>query len=99
MISYVFLAFFLSGVRQVYGQRGFPFGLGMMLPFSPSSITSHYATPWPFTTPEPSASARIEDLLDRLPILFETQPTTYPTSVVLEASVSQAGASYCNGVM
>jgi hypothetical protein len=28
MISYVLLAFFLGGVRSVYGQRGLPMGLG-----------------------------------------------------------------------
>ena len=38
-------------------------------------------TPSPFTKPEQSASSRIEYPLDRLPILLETQRTTYPMSV------------------
>jgi hypothetical protein len=54
---------------------------------------------WPFTRPEQSASSRIEYLLDRLPILFEAQRNLSNERMLLEAPVSQAGASHCNGVM
>jgi hypothetical protein len=73
-------------------------GLGITLPFSPELDNLPLRTPWPLTTPEPSACSRIEDLLDRLPIIFDARNLSNER-ILLEAPVSQTGASNCNGVM
>jgi hypothetical protein len=93
--------FFLVG----FGRRAFPFwlafpfDLGKMLPFSPSSITSHYAHPGYLQRRNHGLPPALSTCWIGSSSFLRPTRNLSNERILLGAPVSQAGASYSNGVM